>query len=207
LFNQPEINSFDQLSWRAERKILWSRISTFCQNNNIVFSTKFSKDAITSSTHDKIIMAQLFDIVDDTDHWQQLNVLCGQLGKMCFVVTDNLVEFDNFEFVKFFSYPKLLGVTASYKDVNFEIGTPSKLYNCFIQRVDSTRQSWFYFLHTHNLIDRGYVSLLMKQLNNYSLRKGKELFDYIHQTYQLNQLPHFETAYQTYKNQIPFRNF
>jgi hypothetical protein len=99
-----------------------------------------------------------------------------------------------------------LGVTASYGDV--EVTTyPTKLYNCFIQRVCPTRQSWFYFLHHYDLLDKGYVSVLMKQLSSYSNLTGQELFDFIHHKYQLNQLPHFEKSYQELRSKVPYRNF
>ena len=205
--NLKVIDSYDTLTWRNERQRLYTRILTFCQTNNIGFCSDSFDNAIESSTYNKIVCVCLFDLIPDMDYWHSVNTLCSQSGKICFVLTDNLIEFNDFEFIKFVSYPKLLGITASYKNINFDPVPPTKLYNCFIQRVDSTRQSWFYFLHTHDLIDRGYVSLLMNQLSSYSTLVGKELFDYIHYTYQLNQLPHFEAAYQSRKDQIPFRNF
>jgi hypothetical protein len=206
-FNQTEIDSIDQLSWRTERNNLLSRVESFCQNNNITFSWKHSKNVVESSQHDKIVMMWLFDLIPNQRHWEQINNLCKQLNKSCFVITDNIIEFVDLEFVKFFSYPKLLGSTASYDQLLTELPTPTKLYNCFIQRVDAIRQSWFYFLHHHNLIDCGYVSLLMKQEITYSRHTGQELFDYNHHTYQMNQLPHFESAYQSWKDRVPFRNF
>jgi len=207
LFNQNEIDSFDQLSWRDERKKLLSQIHLFCQKNSITFSSNYSVDTIKSSPHDKIVMTWLFDLVPGIDHWQQINTLCQDLGKICFVITDNLIDIDDFEFVKFFSYPKLLGVTSAYKDIEFTPTQPNKLYNCFIQRVDSVRQTWFYFLHQNNLLDQGYVSLLLKQLSSYSSLTGQALFDHIHKKYQLNALPHFEEAYQKMRDQVPYRNF
>lgn len=207
MFNQVEIDSVDQLDWRNERKTLLSRVSRFCQLNNIGFTTKFSIEEVKKIPYTKIVMMWTYDLLPAKDHWQQVNAVCQKLGKICFVLTDNLIDLDDFDFVKFSSYPKLLGVTASYKSVEFSDVRPSKLFNCFIQRVDSVRQSWFYFLHEYNLIDQGYVSLLMKQLQDYSGLKDKELFDYIHYNFQLNQLPHFESAYQDRREQIPFRNF
>jgi hypothetical protein len=62
-------------------------------------------------------------------------------------------------------------------------------------------------LHQNNLLDQGYVSLLMKQLISYSNLTGIDLFDYIHSHYRLDALPHFEQAYQNTRSQIPFRNF
>jgi hypothetical protein len=148
----------------------------------------------------------LFDLISDYNYWKKINQICAESGKVLFVITDNILKFDDLEFVNFFSCPELLGVTASY-DVPANNIHPTKLYNCFIQRVDSVRQSWFYFLYHHNLLDQGYVSLLLKQLTIYSSLTGKELFDYIHQQHALYQLPHFEQAYQSLKNQVPYRNF
>ena len=205
-FNQQEIDSFDQHSWRHERTNLQTRLRTFCKSNDIAFSINVSVELIQRSKNSIIVNMLLFDLIPSYEFWRNINQICQQQGKMVLVVTDNILNFDNLSYVKFFSYTKLLGVTASYDD-NLTIAKPTKLYNCFIQRVDSVRQSWFYFLHQHDLLDRGYVSLLMKQLSDYNDLTGVELFDYIHHQYGLDALPHFEQAYQTVRSQIPFRNF
>jgi len=194
--NQLEINSIDQYQWRNERKIIHSRIQDFCQSNNVGF---------ISNNKEKNIFLQLFDLIPNYAHWQKVNQTCTKSGKTIFVITDNILNFKNLEFVKFFSYPELLGVTASYDTPTYS-PHPSKLYNCFIQRVESVRQSWFYFLHCHDLLNQGYVSLLLYQ-NKYSSLTGKALFDHIHKQYALDQLPHFEQAYQDLKNLVPYRNF
>ena len=205
-FNQQEIDSFDQLSWRNERVILQARVQEFCKLNNILFSHKISSNLVKNSNQSIIVFMWLFDLIPDYKQWKDIDQTCQQHGKILLVVTDNILNFDNLSCVKFFSYPKLLGVTASYNN-NLTVAAPTKLYNCFIQRVDSTRQSWFYFLHQNNLLDQGYVSLLMKQLSSYSNLTGVELFDYIHSHYQLDALPHFEQAYWHTRAQIPFQNF
>ena len=202
--NQPEINSFDQYHWRNERRIISSRIQDFCQSNDVAFIS--GDTTLENSGKEKNVFLKLFDLIPDYTYWQQVNQTCKQSGKTIFVITDNILNFKNLEFVRFFSYPELLGVTASYDTPAHNL-QPSKLYNCFIQRVDSVRQSWFYFLHHYGLLDQGYVSLLLFQLTDYSLLTGKELFDHIHQKYALDQLPHFEKAYQNLKNQVPYRNF
>jgi hypothetical protein len=205
-FNQEEINSSDQFDWRNERHVLHARVQKFCQSNNILFSYQVSPELIQNSKQSVIVFMRLFDLIPNYDFWKTINQTCQQHEKILLVVTDNILNFDNLSCVKFFSYPKLLGVTASYYD-NPIINTPTKLYNCFIQRVDSVRQSWFYFLYHYNLLDQGYVSLLMKQLTDYSKLTGIELFDYTHSHYQLDALPHFEQAYQSTRAQIPFQNF
>lgn len=206
-FNQPKIDSFDRHHWGDERAILNARVRTFCKSNNILFSHEISLDSIKSVKQSVIVYMCVFDLIPDYNFWKDINRICQQQGKMLMVITDNVLNFDNLLCVKFFSYPKLLGITAAYPD-NVTVNTPTKLFNCFIQRVDSVRQSWFYFLHQNNLLDQGYVSLLMQQTTDYSKNlTGVELFDYIHFHYQLNALPHFEQAYQQTRSQIPFRNF
>ena len=206
MFNQPEIDSVDQLKWRYERSNITSLINKFCEKNKISFLNK-NINSIKLCQHDQIVIMWLFDRVPSMATWHEVNNLCQNLGKKCYLVTDNILNFENLPFVEFFSYPKLLGITASYNNIEFDATNPTKLYNCFIQRVDSVRQTWFYLLHHFNLIDKGYVSLLMKQLVTYSSLVGKDLYDYIHYNYQLDQLPHFDMAYKQTRDLIPFRNF
>ena len=205
MFNQPEINSLDQYAWRGERIIINGRIQEFCRKNQINFIFTLSEDSIKNSVSDKIVWMQLFDLIPEYKYWQHLDLICKQSGKVLFVVTDNILKFNNLDHIKFFSYPELLGVTATYNKLPTISHPPSKLYNCFMQRADPIRQSWFYFLYQNNLLNNGYVSFLLKHLDN--PLTGEALFEHIHYQYSLNQLPHFEHAYQDLKDQIPYRNF
>jgi len=208
MFNQVEIDSVDQYHWRNQRQILKTQIKNFCVSNDIESIPELTPESIANSTKEKIVFMWLFDLIGDYNSWQKLNDVCRQFGKILLVITDNIINFDDLEFVKIFSYPELLGVTANTKySCQVTDFAPKKLYNCFIQRVDSPRQSWFYFLYHHDLLDKGHVSFLLKQLVSYSTLTGKDLFDFIHDKYSLYQLPHFELAYQKLKNQVPYRNF
>jgi len=206
VFNQREIDSFDQRHWRRETSNISLLLNRFCEKNKISFLNK-TISSIKLCKHDRIVILWLFDRVPSMSAWSEVNFLCQEIGKQCYVITDNIISFENLPFVKFYSYPELLGVTACYDNINFVSITPTKLYNCFMQRVDSVRQSWFYWLYHFNLIDKGYVSLLMKQLVTYSPLVGKDLYDYIHYNYQLDKLPHFDKAYKQTRDLIPFRNF
>jgi hypothetical protein len=207
-YNQKEIDSFDQKFWRDERIRLYNLIQNFCARNNATFyHSKLSKRLVTYSSHDTIVFMLLFDQIPNFTFWNEINEVCQTAGKRVLVLCDNVIDSPALEFVEFFGYPKLLGVTASYTEPTFPADTHSRLYNCFIQRVDSVRQSWFYFLKHHNLLDQGYVSYLLKSTIEYSTLTGQELFDWIHTNYQLNGLPKFEQAYQELKNLVPYRNF
>jgi hypothetical protein len=80
----------------------------------------------------------------------------------------------------------------------------SKLFNMFMHRCESVRQSWFYQLHLNHLIDKGYVSFRLFQID--TDLTGKELFTYNHNN-GLNTLPQFNQAYNELINQVPFANF
>jgi hypothetical protein len=207
--NQLEINSIDQYNWRDERNRLHEQIKQFCYNNGVEFSHFCSTELIANSKKSVIVIMWLFDMIPSYKQWQDFNEQCRLHGKTLLVITDNIIQFDDLDFVNFFSYAKLLGVCASYSDIELPATsqTPGKLYNCFIQRIDSVRQSWFYFLHHYNLLDKGYVSLLMYQLSDYSNLTGIDLFEYIHYQYQLDKLPKFQKSYIETRNQIPYQNF
>jgi len=210
--NQHEIDSWDQLNWRAERDRIYQTIKSWAKQNNIGLDTNSREfvdiDSFLKSPNEKIIYAQLFDPVPYFSMWKELSDRCKNLGKKIFVITDNIIDFEPLENVKFFSKSEYLGVTASYGDQYLKDVEKKKLFNCFIQRVDSVRQSWFYFLKNKNLLDLGHVSFLLKQMSTYAgSRVGVELYNHIHQEFQLYNLPHFEQAYQELKNQIPYRNF
>ena len=207
MFNQDEVDSIDQYLWRHERDVLHQRVSNLCANHNIGFCQNSLFRYLQNNKHTKIVFMWLFDLIGDHAHWTQVNELCQKLGKKVFVVTDNIVDFDPLPNIHFFYYYQFLGMTASYQDAVHAPTEPSKLYNCFIQRVCSVRQSWFYFLYHYELLDSGYVSLLMKQLASYSTKTGVDLFDYIHYHYKLNELPHFDRAYHEMRHQVPYRNF
>lgn len=205
-FNQPEVDSFDQNLWRQEQKKLCDIVKDFCDTNNIAFSFEFTFESVVNSNYDRIVMMWIGDLIPSVNEWYRIDNVAKQLGKKCFVVTDNIGDFPSLDQVIFFSYPEMLGSYAFYNNYEFT-SKPNKLYNCFIQRVDAVRQSWFYFLHSKDLLDKGYVSLLMKQLTFYSSLTGRELFDFIHFNHQLDKLKHFDQAYYELRDKIPYRNF
>jgi len=207
MYTQPEINSYDQLIWRSEREKLYNRIAYFCKQHDFDFITELDSDYIAKSPNTHIVYMLLFDRIGENQEWQIIEGECQRHGRTVSVVTDNVVSESDFKSITFYSYPKLMGMTASYNDTVLPNPTPSKLYNCFIQRTDSVRQSWFYYLYLNGLIDRGYVSLLLTQMSFYSELAGLELFKFIHKNFGLDQIPDFDRAYHDLLPVVPFRNF
>jgi hypothetical protein len=203
LFNQLEIDTEDQHIWRNDRNILISRLRHLCVKNSINFLTHHKQ----ISSNQKNVEFWPGDLIESLDKWQERNKILQQTGSVLFVFTDNFIEFEDLTYIKFYSDPKLHFLFCSFNN-NCQVNVnPSKLYNCFIQRVDSVRQSWFYFLYLRNLLDKGYVSFLLKQLVSYSTLTGVELFDYIHSTYELGNVPKFNEAYTKLRSMVPYRNF
>lgn len=213
MYNQRTMHSYDHHIWVKRRGAIYRQLQEFCIDNNVSYFPHLAIltegiERIVQTGQSKIIISNIFEPMQFYERWENLNQVLKGTGKSCFVVTDNYLEFEDLEFVKFFSYPEILGITASYSDVELLPTEPSRLYNCFIQRVDSVRLSWFYFLCDRNLLDKGYVSCLMKQMRNYSGDlTGKELLDYMHYHWQLDQLPTFDKAYKSIRDQVPYQNF
>lgn len=82
---------------------------------------------------------------------------------------------------------------------------PVKDFNCFMNRLCPTRQSWFYQLIRRQLLDRGYVSL------NLDISRGcmvdstdpAEVFEQYFKIY----LKTFEPEHQLAKSIVPYRSF
>lgn len=207
MHNQAEIAVFQKNHWLSEREKLFDRVKQFCNCHDFYLLSNLEDYQIKNCPSTKLVHFWQGDLLPDLTYWKQVDSECGAAGKTVTVISDNILDFPNLNNVFFYSYPELNGVMSVF---NIPVETSAnwgKLYNCFIQRVDSTRQSWFYFLHQYDLLDKGYVSFLLKQLSVYSDLTGQELFSYIHEKYQLGQLPHFAQAYQELYSVVPYRNF
>ena len=203
LFNQAEVDSKDQHIWRNERSDLISRLRQLCNKNSIVFTT----DTGNILANKKNVAFWPGDLLNPYEYYQELNKICSNKNAILFVLTDNFITFEDLEFVRFHSDPKLHFLFCSFSNDAKTNLNPSKLYNCFIQRVCSVRQSWFYFLYLRQLLDKGYVSFLLKQLRSYSELTGIALFDFIHSKYELGNVPKFEEAYNLLRPMVPYCNF
>ena len=80
-----------------------------------------------------------------------------------------------------------------------------KDFNCFINRLDPIRQSWFYVLYDQKFLDRGYVSFNAELRANlmYPGNTYQEVFDSYHRDY----LSSFDNIKDEITSLIPFKNF
>ncbi len=121
----------------------------------------------------------LVDAVDTSKSWSKL-------------VTDNVVELEHVPL-----YPEFWG-TFSYSP-EYTSQQPTKLFNCFMNRICTTRQSWFYQFVRRNLLWHGNVSFL---LDARQLPRGKELYEDNFKGYEI-----FEAEHTLMKDRVPFINF
>ncbi|MFZ9296673.1 MAG: hypothetical protein ACO259_10770, partial [Bacteroidia bacterium] len=182
-------------------------IQKWCAKNKIGFFGTYNP--IQNSNFSKLIKLTIFELVESIDYLTQLDDKLRSRGQQLFYITDNLINRSltaNLTNIKIIPTVELFGMISTV-DVDKKVKKPEKLFNCFIQRVDSVRQTWFYFLKHYNLLDKGYVSFLLFQYKFYSDKTGVELFDYNHSHFNLNKLPHFDDAYNALRPIVPYNNF
>jgi hypothetical protein len=180
----------------------------YCINTNVEYTTISN---IKNTRKSFLVTILIHDLIFPDSHLDSIDQWLGENNRKLLICTDNWVTKEKFANIQILFHPALVGLNylhvdpTCYQDTQYN--QPTKLYNCFIHRSESVRQSWLYFLHQRNLLDSGYVSYLCFSTNNFSKLHGLELYDYIHNNYQLNNLSHFEKAYQELRPQIPFQNF
>lgn len=192
--------------------LLANRLEQFAYSNNFGFvnltANTLDEQSISSIRNDVIIACVLWELVLSLDDINELNQTLFQAGKKLYLFTDCIVDehYTVFDCVTVFSIPECMGICADTKDYSQEKTSDKKrLYNCFMRRVDSVRQSWLYKLHNHNLLDQGYVSFLLLQLASYGATDN--LFEYNHFNYGMDKVENLHTAFLSLKDRVPFKNF
>ena len=89
-----------------------------------------------------------------------------------------------------------------YDVSNFNI---HKDFNCFINRMDTIRQSWLYQLIRRQLLDLGYVSFNM-DISRIPELNGLTLFQAFEKQFN-EQLKIFRPEHEKICNQVPYKNF
>lgn len=207
-YNTPKLNGFVGCPHDANRVPLYNRVRDFCHANSVGYLRNVDPATWNDIKQQRNIFVLFGDRIGTFAEWSAVNDFCRSSGRTIHVICDTVLDLTGIDFdcVKFYPCREVLG-TMMIEGARSASGTPSRLYNCFIQRVESVRQSWFYFLHDRGLLDRGYVSFLLNQQPDYSPYTGVELYDWIHQHYELYSVPAFDRAYHAMRDRVPFRNF
>lgn len=192
--------------------LLRQRIEQFAYLNNFGFvkltTNVLDKQSISSIKNDVIIACVLWELVPSLGDIKKVNQTLRHYGKKLYLFTDCIVDdhYNRFDCVTVFSVPECMGICADNRNYSQEKTSDKKrLYNCFMQRVDSVRQSWLYKLSNYNLLDQGHVSFLLFQLEWHA--KVDNLFEYNHFNYGMDKVENFHTAFLSLKDRVPFKNF
>ena len=118
------------------------------------------------------------------------------------VVTDNVIP--NFEYSAL--WPEYWG-SYSYEP-SYENRLPTRQFNCFINRTDPVRQSWFYQLVRRNLLDQGAVSFLLDYRRSAAppgidLDNKAELYQWVFE----QGCEIFSVEHEHMRAQVPYQNF
>lgn len=196
--------SFEHQNYDQVVTQLKNNLQTWALQRGVAYASRWEN--LHQINNDKIMLVYLGDLLPSSIELHKLDQRLGQAGKSLLVIWDGFSQhqFDN---IKIFTHSALWGLNRLHVDSAAITTTnnPSKLYNCFMHRIDPGRQSWFYFLYLNGLLDQGHVSFLLYQLPSVGVT-GVELFDKNHREY-LDTLPHFCEAYQQLRSKVPYQNF
>jgi len=209
--NQVSV-SFQELEVERERwAVLSAWLKKACDQKGITFLDRFSNTGngyqqlnITRCRSDKILIASLFDLFTK-DHFFGLARHAEQLGKKIYFLVDTWLDQDQYQHpaAEIVCDPRLLSLTAR-SDPTPRPVSPNRLYNAFVHRAEPVRQSWLYFLYLNDLLEQGFVSYQLFQID--SKLTGTDLFDHIHRQ-DLQELEQFNRAHAALRPMVPYRNF
>jgi hypothetical protein len=95
-------------------------------------------------------------------------------------------------------------------ELKFDPGLePAYAFNCFINRMDATRQSWLYQLIRRNILTEGLVSFNMDVSRHYSLGqypKNTTPIEIFNDQFE-KHCKIFQSEHDYIKSKVPFRNF
>lgn len=197
--------SFEHQHYDLAVQQLKNKIRQWAHQQGVAWANNWTN--ILQCNNHKIVLCYLGDLIPNKIELTKLDQQLGSVGKSLLVISDGFDQY-KFDNIKILTHPALWGLNKLHVDPSLILdiaSNPSKLFNCFMHRIDSGRQGWFYFLHINKLLDQGHVSFLLYQLPSVGVT-GVELFDKNHNEY-LNTLPQFCEAYQQLRSIVPYQNF
>ena len=124
------------------------------------------------------------------------------------LVTNNWIATDQLDHNRYEQFPaSWYGLYAG--PTNTQPQKPTKKFNCFINRMDPIRQSWFYQLIRRNLVDQGLVSFNM-DISRHLLDGRRQVTDTPHAVFEQQFHRHFQifhSEHEKAKSMVPYRNF
>lgn len=158
----------------------------------------WAKSANQKLSNDAVISVYLVDAAD-LDHLRDISLRY----KRVYVISEHTIN-NQCPNVSIYSLPNDF-YGAYYIPKIATDGVIKKDFNCFLNRTDPIRQSWFYLLYSRGLLDRGFVSFNMHQRLDLWYPSGDplETFDYYHK----ELLSSFDSIKEDVKQMVPYKNF
>jgi hypothetical protein len=124
------------------------------------------------------------------------------------LVTNNWIAPEQLDSTRYEQFPaSWYGLYAGA--TNTQPHKPTKKFNCFINRMDPIRQSWFYQLIRRNLFDQGLVSFNM-DISRHIVQGRCAPTDTPQQVFEQqfhHHLQIFHSEHEKVKTMVPYRNF
>ena len=159
---------------------------------------EWTKSANQKLSNDAVISVYLVDAAN-LDHLRDIS----SRYKRVYVISEHTIN-NQWPNVSIYSLPNDF-YGAYYISKIATNGVIKRDFNCFLNRTDPIRQSWFYLLHSRGLLDHGFVSFNMHQRPGlwYPSDDPFETFDHYHTDF----LSSFDDIKEDIKQIIPYKNF
>ena len=166
--------------------------------NSICIIHEWAKSANQKLSNDAVISVYLEDAAN-LDHLRDIS----SRYKRVYVISEHTIN-NQWPNVSIYSLPNDF-YGAYYIPKIATDGVIKKDFNCFLNRTDPIRQSWFYLLHSRGLLDHSFVSFNMHQRRGlwYPSDDPLETFDYWHKEF----LSSFDNIKEDIKQIVPYKNF
>lgn len=177
--------------WREEN---WFKAENFLHNLVAQYNQKLQEEKnnvlLTSFLIDAVPMQILQKL---SNKYEKVHVITEQQG------------FNTFDNVKVHTLPTEFYGSFYCPGIPTDNHVVSKEFNCFLNRNDPTRQTWFYLLFDRGFLDRGHVSFNLSLRDNltYPSTTPLEVFEQYHQMY----LSSFDNIKEQIQSIVPYKSF
>lgn len=167
--------------------------------NYFLLKIKQSNQKIKLIDSNKSLKLQIIDACTPNEFLNQ---------KTKILITNNWINKDVLDSKYYEQFPLSWCGMYAGDVVNYHV-TPTKDFNCFINRMDPIRQSWLYQLIRRNIFAQGYISFNM----NISRYPGMQQCDADVAPIQVfdqqfeQHLKIFQPEHNIIRSQVPYRNF
>jgi len=178
-----------EISWRDQ----WHGAEWTLHNETSKFNHLLRKNKSSN---------RLYSVFIDAVNLNNVAELCNKFKKIFLITEQNFTRLPgNIELCKLPT--EFYGCYYSEQIPN---GQPiEKDFNCFINRLDPIRQSWFYVLYDRKFLDRGYVSF------NAEIRANQQYpgdtYQEVVESYHRDYLSSFDNIKNEITSMVPFKNF